>query len=56
MSSNSSVSVTPKVHCKNSENLNSSNQTGSTEFNLKTTKHQMANCDTRPTRQRSKSI
>ena len=55
-SSNSSVSVTPKVHCKNSENLNSNNETSPTKFNLKKTKHQTTSSDTRLTRPRCNSI
>ena len=56
VSSNSSVSVTPKVHCKNSENLNSNNETSPTKFNLKKTKHQTTSSGTRPTRPRCNSI
>ena len=56
MSSDSSVSVTPKVHCKNSENLNSNNGTFQTEFEKKKTKHKRTNSDTGPTKARCDSI
>ena len=56
VSSDSSVSVTPKVHCKNSDNLNSNNGTFQTELEKKKTKHQRTNSDTGPTKARCDSI
>ena len=56
VSSDSSVSVTPKVHCKKSDNLNSNNGTFQTELEKKKTKHQRTNSDTGPTKPRCDSI
>ena len=56
VSSDSSVSLTPKFHCKKSDNSNSNNGTFQTELKKKKTNHKRTNSDTGPTKARCDSI